>query len=49
MNLGISKGLKYRDVRIDDGTYTDLGIYEEIVALERIHGVVRDIGYPHQS
>lgn len=42
MNLGISRGLKFNGVRIENGTYTDLGTYDQIVELERKHGVVRD-------
>lgn len=35
MNNAISEGYKFRGVRISDGTYIDLGTYDEIMEMDR--------------
>lgn len=35
MNSAISSGLRFRGLKIPDGTYIDLGTYEEIIELDR--------------
>ena len=35
MNMAISAGMSFRAVCFDDGTYLDLGTYDEIMDLEK--------------
>ena len=35
MNAAIETGMRFRGVRIEDGTYIDVGTYEEIAELEK--------------
>lgn len=35
MNVAIAKGMKFKGIHIKDGTYIDLGTYEEIADLDR--------------
>jgi hypothetical protein len=35
MNDAIANGMKFRGVHMQDGTYIDLGTYEEIADLDR--------------
>jgi glucose-1-phosphate thymidylyltransferase len=37
MNLAIEKGLSFRGVILPQGSYSDLGTYDEILELERLH------------
>jgi glucose-1-phosphate thymidylyltransferase len=42
MNKAISTGLRFLGVPIENGTYADLGTYEEIMQLERRQSSPRD-------
>ena len=35
MNTAIEAGISFRAVRFDEGTYLDLGTYDEIAELEK--------------
>jgi hypothetical protein len=37
MNMGIQSGLSYRNVVMNDRSYCDLGTYDEILELEKLH------------
>lgn len=37
LNMGIQQGLHYRGIVISNGSYIDLGTYDEIQELERLH------------
>jgi glucose-1-phosphate thymidylyltransferase len=37
MNAAIEAGMRFRGIRIEEGTYADIGTYEEIMELEQQH------------
>ncbi len=41
MNSAIKAGFPFRGVFLENGTYSDLGTYDEILELERKHGILR--------
>jgi glucose-1-phosphate thymidylyltransferase len=41
MNLAIKVGFSFRGVFLENGTYSDLGTYDEVLELERKHGILR--------
>jgi glucose-1-phosphate thymidylyltransferase len=41
MNLAIQAGFPFRGIYLEDGNYSDIGTYDEILELERKHGILR--------
>ncbi len=37
LNTGLRRGMRYRGVRVENGSYSDLGTFDEIMELERLH------------